>query len=113
MTATPSTTSPAIGSTFTIKTTISNPSYEAYGVQVSAAAASSGLSLLGVSTTREDGVAMDFPNAASLTLGTVTEADTRSAIWKFSATSRGPQTVRFSGRSNNGGTVFKRVTVTP
>ncbi|MCK1302049.1 S8 family serine peptidase [Bradyrhizobium sp. 24] len=113
MTATPSTTSPSIGSTFTIKTTISNPSYEAYGVQVSAAAASSGLSLLGVSTTREDGVAMDFPNAASLTLGTVTEADTRSAIWKFSATSRGPQTVRFSGRSNNGGTVFKSVTVTP
>jgi subtilisin family serine protease len=113
MTATPSTTSPAVGSTFTIKTTVFNPSYEAYGVQVSAAAASSGLNLLGVSTTREDGVAMDFPNAASLTLGTITEADTRSAIWKFSATSRGSQTVRFSGRSNNGGTVFKSVTVTP
>ncbi|WP_342739739.1 S8 family serine peptidase [Bradyrhizobium sp. B117] len=113
MTATPSTTSPAVGSTFTIRTTISNPSYEAYGVQVSAAAASGGISLLGVSTTREDGVAMDFPNAASLTLGTVTEADTRSALWKFSANARGPQTVRFVGWSNNGGTVFKSVTVTP
>jgi hypothetical protein len=73
-------------------------------VQVSAAAASNGLSLLEVPTTREYGVAMDFPNSASLTLGTVTEADTRSAIWKFSADARGPQTVR---------TVFESVTVKP
>jgi hypothetical protein len=113
MTATPSTLSPVVGSTFTIRTTVLNPAYEAYGVQVSASAASSGLSLLGVSTTREDGVAMDFPNAANLTLGTVTEADTRSAIWRFSANARGPQTVRFRAWSNNGGTVFKSVTVTP
>ena len=31
---------------------------------MSASAASSGLSLFGVSTTREDGVTMDFPNAS-------------------------------------------------
>ena len=66
MSATPSTTSPAVGSSFTVTTSVASPAYEAYGVQVSAAAASSGLSLLGVSTTREDGVGMDFPNAASL-----------------------------------------------
>ena len=113
MTATPSTLSPVVGSTFTIRTTVLNPAYEAYGVQVSAAAASSGLSLLGVSTTREDGVTMDFPNAANLTLGTVTEADTRSATWRFSVNARGPQTIRFRAWSNNGGTVFKSVTVTP
>jgi hypothetical protein len=113
MTATPSTTSPAVGSSFTVTTTVANPAYEAYGVQVSVPAVPSGLSLLGVSTTREDGVAMDFPNAASLTLGTVTEADTRSATWRFSANARGSQTVRFRALSNNGGTVSKSVTVTP
>jgi subtilase family protein len=113
MTATPSTTSPPVGSSFTVTTSVASPSYEAYGVQVSAALASSGLSLLGVTTTREDGVAMDFPNAANLTLGTVTEADTRAATWRFSANARGPQTIRFRAWSNNGGTVFKSVTVTP
>lgn len=113
MTATPSTTSPAIGSSFTVTTMVANPAYEAYGVQVSAPAVSSGLSLLGVSTTREDGIAMDFPNASSLTLGTVTDADTRSATWRFRANARGPQTVRFLAWSNNGGTVFQSVTVTP
>jgi hypothetical protein len=113
MTATPSTPSPVVGSIFTIRTTVLNPAYEAYGVQVSASSVPSGLSLLGVSTTREDGVAMDFPNAANLTLGTVTEADTRSAIWRFRADARGPQTVRFRAWSNNGGTVFNSVTVTP
>ena len=109
--ATLSTMSPPVGSSFTVRTTVVSPAYEAYGVQVSAAPASSGLSLLGVSTTREDGVTMDFPNAANLTLGTVTEADTRSAIWRFSV--NGPQTIRFRAWSNNGGTVFKSVTVTP
>ena len=113
MAATLSTMSPPVGSSFTVRTTVVSPAYEAYGVQVSAAPASSGLSLLGVSTTREDGVTMDFPNAANLTLGTVTEADTRSAIWRFSVNAHGPQTIRFRAWSNNGGTVFKSVTVTP
>ena len=113
MAATLSTMSPPVGSSFTVRTTVVSPAYEAYGVQVSAAPASSGLSLLGVSTTREDGVTMDFPNAANLTLGTVTEADTRSAIWQFSVNAHGPQTIRFRAWSNNGGTVFKSVTVTP
>jgi hypothetical protein len=56
---------------------------------------------------------MDFPNAANLTLGTVTEADTRSATWRFTVNARGPQTIRFRAWSNNGGAVFKSVTVTP
>ena len=83
----------------------------AYGVEVSAPTITPGLTLLGVSTTREDGVLMDFPNPnpSRLTLGTVTEADTRSAIWTFRADARGPQTVRFRAWSNNGGTASQSV----
>jgi hypothetical protein len=113
MSASPSTTTPAVGSTFTVTTTIANPAYEAYGVQVSAPGVASGLTLLGVSTNREDGVAMDFPNASSVTLGTVNEADTRAAVWRFRADAKGPQTVRFRASSNNGGTAFQSVSVTP
>lgn len=58
LSATPSTTTPAVGSTFTVTTTVGNP---AYGAHVSAPTVTAGLSLLGVSTTREDGVAMDLP----------------------------------------------------
>jgi hypothetical protein len=111
MTATPSATLP--GSTFTVTTRVSNPAYEAYGVQVSVPTVPAGLTLLGVSTTREDGVTMDFPNANALTLGTVTEADTREAVWRFRHDSKGSKTIRFRAWSNNGGTVFQDVTITP
>ena len=113
LTAVPSTTTPTIGSSFSVTTRVSNPSYEAYGVQVSAAAVPSGLTLLGVSTTREDGVSMNFTNTNDLTLGTITESGQRSAVWSFRANAGGPQTMRFRAWSNNGGTAFQSVTVTP
>lgn len=113
MSATPSSATPALGSTFTITTRVSNPAYEAYGVDVSVPTVPAGLTLLGVSTTRADGVNMDFPGASVLTLGTVTEGDSRAAVWRFRADSKGGKTVRFKGWSNNGGTVFQSVTVTP
>ena len=113
LTAFPSTSTPAPGSTFTITTRVSNPAYEAYGVEVSVPAVPAGLTLLGVSTTRKDGVAMDFPNVNLLTLGTVHLADSRTAVWRFRADRSGPQTVRFRDWSNNGGTAFQSVTVTP
>jgi hypothetical protein len=111
MTATPSGTLP--GSTFTVTTRVANPAYEAYGVQVSVPTVPAGLTLLGVSTTREDGVTMDFPNVNALTLGTVTEADTREAVWRFRHDSKGSKTIGFRAWSNNGGTVFQNVTITP
>jgi serine protease AprX len=111
--AAPSSTTPPVGSTFTVTTSVTDPAWAAYGVQVSVPTVPAGLTLLGVSTTREDGVAMDFPNATALTLGTVTAADTREAVWRFRADTSGSKTVRFRAWSNNGGTVFQDVTVTP
>lgn len=113
MNAAPSNTTPPPGSTFTVTTRVNNPAYEAYGAQVSVPAVPAGLTLLGVSTTREDGVTMDFPNANSLTLGTVSEADSRAAVWRFRADTKGPKTIRFRAWSNNGGTAFESVTITP
>jgi hypothetical protein len=113
MTAALNTTAPPPGVTFTVTTRVNNPAYEAYGVQVSVPTVPAGLTLLGVSTTREDGVTMDFPNASVLTLGTVTEADNRTAVWRFRASTKGPKTVGFRAWSNNGGTVIQNVTFTP
>lgn len=111
--ATPSTSTPPPGSTFTVTTRVDNPAYEAYGVEVSVPVVPPGLALLGVSTTRKDGGTMDFPNTSVLTLGTVHLADFRSAVWRFRVDRAGPQTLRFRAWSNNGGTASRSVTVTP
>ncbi|MET0982965.1 MAG: S8 family serine peptidase, partial [Telluria sp.] len=113
VTAAPSTTTPPLGSTFTITTRVTDPAYAAYGVHMSVPTVPAGLTLLGVSTTREDGVAMDFPAASMLTLGTVTAGDSREATWRFRADTRGAKTVNFRAWSNNAGTVLRGVTVTP
>ena len=113
LSATPSTPSPPVGSTFTVTTTVSNPAYEAYGVHVSVPFVPVGLTLLDAATTREDGVPMVFPNARGLTLGSVVEGDTRSAAWRFRVDAPGPHTMRFRSWSDNGGTAFQSVTVTP
>jgi hypothetical protein len=41
------------------------------------------VTLLQTNTTLEDGVAMFFPNAAGLTLGSIVEGDSREATWRF------------------------------
>ena len=107
----PSTSTPPVGSTFTVTTTVRNPAYEAYGVHVSVPDMSSGLTLLGAQTTRKDGVAMDFPNARGLTLGGIVEGDVRSAVWRFRIDTPGAKTMRFRAWSDNGGTRFQSITV--
>jgi hypothetical protein len=112
MSATPSTTTPTVGSTFTITTTVSNPSYVASGVHVTRTSASGGLTLLGVETTREDGVVMDFETNTDLTLGNIRAGDSRSVVWEFRADTPGEKTISFRAWSENGGTVNKSATVT-
>jgi subtilisin family serine protease len=109
--ATPSTSTPAVGSTCTVTTTVQDPAYEAYGVHVSVPEISSGLTLLGASTTREDGVAMNFANARGLTLGSILEGDSRSAVWQFRVDTPGAKTMKFQAWSDNGGTRSQVVTV--
>ncbi len=111
LSASPSTTTVPVGSTFTVTTTVRNPAYEAYGVHVSVPELPSGLTLLSAQTTREDGVAMDFGNARGLTLGSIVEGDTRSVTWRFRVDSSGAKTMRFRAWSDNGGTRFQSVTV--
>lgn len=113
LSATPSTASPPVGSTFTVTTTVANPAYEAYGVHVSVPFVPVGLTPLDATTTREDGVSMQFPNALGLTLGSVVAGDARSAVWRFRVDAPGPHTMRFRSWSDNGGTAFQSVTVTP
>ena len=111
LTATPSASTAPVGSTFTVATEVRVPAYQAYGVHVSVPGMSNGLTLLGGSTTREDGVAMDFPNARGLTLGSIVEGDTRLVAWRFRVDTPGAKTMRFRAWSDNGGTQDQSVTV--
>jgi hypothetical protein len=113
LTAFASSANPPIGSTVTITARVANPAFEAYGVHVAVAGIPSGVTLLQTNTTREDGVAMSFPNAAGLTLGSIIEGDSREATWRFRIDTRGSKTFRLRSWSDNGGTNFASVTVTP
>ena len=113
LTATPSATTVALGATFTISTRVSNTAYEAYGVHLSLPEMPPGVTLLDVSTTREDGVTMSFANALGLTLGSIVEGDGRTAIWRFRVDTAGPKTFRFRSWSDNGGTRFASSTINP
>lgn len=112
LTATASTTTPAIGATFTVTTRVNNPSYIASGVHLARTNLPSGLSFLGVSTTREDGVNINFTRS-DLSLGNIIESDSRSAVWSFRVNSAGSKTINFRAWSENGGTKTQSVTITP
>jgi len=71
------------------------------------------VTLLETNTTREDGVAMSFSNAAGFTLGSIVEGDSRVATWRFSIDASGSKCFRLRSWSDNGGTNFASVTVTP
>ena len=113
LTAFASSANPPVGSTVTITARVDNPAFEAYGVHVAVAAIPSGVTLLDTNTTREDGVAMSFLNAAGLTLGSIVQGDSREASWRFRIDARGPKTFRLRSWSDNGGVDFASVTVTP
>jgi subtilisin family serine protease len=113
LTAFASAANPPVGSTVTITARVDNPAFEAYGVHVAVAGIPAGVTLLQTNTTREDGVAMSFPNAAGLTLGSIVQGDSREAFWRFRVDTRGSKTFRLRSWSDNGGTSFASVTVTP
>jgi len=97
-------TTPSVGQSVTVTTSMSNPAYIASGVHLARTSFPSGLVLEGVSTTREDGVVMDFGTASNLTVGNIIQGDTRSVRWTFRPTSEGSKTLSFRAWSENGGT---------
>jgi hypothetical protein len=106
--------SPVVGSTFGVTVTVSTPAYVAAGVHVEAELLPSGVTLLGLQTTRHDGVTMSFPVAPdTLTLGNVVPLLSRSATWLFRADTPGPKLFGVRAWSDNGGTVtaFKALQV--
>lgn len=107
-----SSTTPSVGSTVTITATVRNPSYVASGVHLQRMNLPAGLTDQGVSTTREDGVTIDF-TVSDLSLGNIVQGDSRSARWTFRVNTAGPKTLRFRAWSENGGTVTQSITLNP
>ena len=113
LTATPSRVDPPVGSTFTVTTSVFSPSYESSGVHLALTSSSGSLRLIGVRTTREDGVDMDFQKAIQLTLGNTIERDTRSAVWTFQVLWPGSAELDFRAWSENGGQPTAIVNLAP
>ena len=113
LTAFASPTNPPVGSTVTLTARVDNPAFEAYGEHIAVTEIPLGVTLVETNTTREDGVAMSFPNAAGLTLGSIVEGDSRVATWRFRIDTAGSKCFRLRSWSDNGGTNFASVTVTP
>lgn len=111
VTATSSTSTPARNTDFTITTSVSASAYVASATHIEISSMSSGLTFSKVSTTREDGINMDFTDN-QFSLGNIVHGDTRSAIWTFRATTSGTKNITFRIWSENGGTVSRTVTVT-
>ncbi len=109
--ATPSTTTPARNTDFTITTSVSASAYVASATHIEISSMSAGLTVDEVSTTREDGISMVFTDD-EFSLGNIIQGDSRSAIWTFRATSSGTKNITFRIWSENGGTVTRTVTVT-
>jgi hypothetical protein len=111
VTATPSTSTPARNTDFTITTSVSPSAYVASATHIEISNMSAGLTFRDVSTTREDGISMDFADD-EFSLGNIVYGDTRSATWRFRATSAGEKRITFRIWSENGGTETRTVTVT-
>ena len=111
MSASPSTSTPARNTNFTVTTSVSANAYVASGTHIEIDSISSGLIFSNVSTTREDGVNMNFTQN-NFSLGNIIQGDTRSATWTFRATTTGPKSITFRVWSENGGTVTRTVNVT-
>lgn len=92
-----------VGSRVTVTTTVSSSSWILSGVHLQTIGVPAGITLESLQTTREDNVAMDFPGASGLSLGSIPQGDSRSATWRFRIDTRGPKTLRFRARSENGG----------
>lgn len=109
--ATTSTRNPTVGGSFSVTTTVTNPSYIASGVQLGNTWLPSGVTLQSVATTRKDGIPMSFGTATELGLGDIVAGDSRSATWTFQLTSSGYKTLSFRSWSDNGGESTINVTL--
>lgn len=107
----PSTTTPALNTNFTIETTVNTASYVASGVHLEINSKPSSLQLVEVSTTREDGTTMTFTED-EFSLGNIVQGDTRKAKWTFRPTSAGAKNITFRAWSENGGTETNTVNLT-
>jgi subtilisin family serine protease len=101
----------APGNSFTVATTVTNPSFIASGVHLQNTANSSGVSRTNVQTERKDGLTIGFGAVDNLTLGDIIANDSRSASWTFLATSVGTKTMTFRSWSENAGLVERLVNV--
>lgn len=108
-----SNTRPAVGSTFRVTARVNNPAYIASGVHLGLTGLPSGLSLVNVSTTREDGISMTFRNRRGITLGNIIQGDSRSAVYTFRVNSSGTKTLNFRAWSENGGTRTSSIQIRP
>jgi subtilisin family serine protease len=113
LSAVASTATPFLNTDFTVTTTVSNPSWVASGVHLERTSFPSGVTLQSVTTKREDNITMDFGTATELTLGNISQGDSRSAVWTFRASTTGSKTLTFRSWSENGGTRTDSVTVSP
>jgi subtilisin family serine protease len=100
---TPSTTTPALNTDFTITQTVTNSSWIASGVHLARLTLPIGITQTSLTTTREDNVAMEFGTEDDVTLGNIREGDSRQATWTLQADSLGLQQLIFSASSENGG----------
>src|SRR5215831_7169990 len=93
------------GATFDVTATVDVPSYLAAGVQIEPTLIPLGQTLLDVTTTRADGVAMSFLGVTdALTLGNVVSGTVpRTATWRFRADTPGPKLIKIRAWSENGG----------
>ncbi len=107
----PSTTTPALNTDFTITTSVSASAYVVSAAHLEISNMSAGLTFDDVSTTREDGINMVFTED-QFSLGNIIQGDSRSAIWTFRATNPGSKNITFRIWSENGGTETRTVTVT-
>ena len=99
------------GEEFQIETTVSNPSYILSGMHLENTELPSGVQLVDVSTTREDGVDMSFAPSRSFTLGNVVQGRSRTVTWTFRTSLEECHDIEFRAWSENGGTEIETVTV--
>lgn len=104
-------TSVIVGEKFTITATVSTSSYVASGVYTKINLPS-GLDVISMNTTREDGTSMNYDGSfVALNLGDIYESDSRSITWVLNATASGGKRINVSIDSDNGGVDDDVVTI--
>lgn len=102
-----------VGDMFLVETTVSSPSYVAFGAHLSNTVLPDGVKLLDVRTKRKDGMIMSFGANREFTLGSIVQGihGSRFGRWVFKAESAGCHDIQFRAWSDNGGTRETTVTV--